>query len=212
MSGDGAVRFLALGDSYTIGEAVAESERWPVQLAALLGAEGHRLQAPEIIATTGWTTDELQAGIAAAAPRGPFSLVSLAIGVNNQYRGRPLDEYRAQFASLLAQAVDFAGGVPARVIVLSIPDWGPTPYARQQSRDAGMVGAEVEAFNAVAAAVCAQAGVAFIDITADSREQARDLAMLAEDGLHPSGLMYAHWARQALPAARAALGGRPEVA
>jgi len=204
MSG-GAVRFLALGDSYTIGEAVAEAERWPVQLAALLRGEGHRLEAPEIIATTGWTTDELQAGIDAIAPEGPFTLVSLAIGVNNQYRGRPLDEYRAQFGALLARAIEFAGGVPARVIVLSIPDWGPTPYARQQSRDAGVVGAEVEAFNAVAAAACAQAGVAFIDITADSRRQALDVAMLADDGLHPSGRMYAHWAGLALPAARAAL-------
>lgn len=204
MSG-GAVRFLALGDSYTIGEAVAEADRWPVQLAALLRAEGHRLETPEIIATTGWTTDELQAGIAGAAPRGPFALVSLAIGVNNQYRGRPLEEYREQFGQLLAQAIGFAGGAAARVIVLSIPDWGLTPYARQQSRDAGVVGREVEAFNAIAAALCEQAGVAFIDITADSRVQSLDLAMLADDGLHPSGRMYAHWATRALPAARRAL-------
>ena len=204
MSG-GAVRFLALGDSYTIGEAVAEAERWPVQLAALLRAEGHRLETPEIIATTGWTTDELQAGIAGAAPRGPFALVRLAIGVNNQYRGRPLEEYREQFGQLLAQAIGFAGGAAARVIVLSIPDWGLTPYARQQSRDAGLVAAEIDAFNAVAAQACAAAGVAFIDITPESRRQAPDPAMLADDGLHPSGSMYASWARQALPAARRAL-------
>ncbi|HYG07289.1 MAG TPA: SGNH/GDSL hydrolase family protein [Stenotrophomonas sp.] len=200
-----AARILALGDSYTIGEGVAESERWPVQLAALLRGEGHAIDAPEIIATTGWTTDELQAGIAAAAPIGPYALVSLAIGVNNQYRGRPLDEYRAQFAQLLAQAIAFAGGQPARVVVLSIPDWGLTPFARQQSRDAAVVAAEIDAFNAVAAELCAQAGAACIDITDHSRSQAHDPAMLADDGLHPSGLMYAHWARQALPPARRAL-------
>ena len=200
-----AARVLALGDSYTIGEGVAESARWPVQLTALLRTEGHALAEPEIIATTGWTTDELQAGIDAAAPSGPFALVSLGIGVNNQYRGRSLDEYAEQFATLLAQAVAYAGGDPVRVLVLSIPDWGLTPYARQQSRDAGVVAREIDGFNAAAAAACADAGVAFVDITADSRRQADDPAMLADDGLHPSGLMYAHWARQALPAARRAL-------
>lgn len=202
-----AARFLALGDSYTIGEGVAESARWPVQLTALLRAEDLALADPEIIATTGWTTDELQAGIAAAAPTGPFALVSLGIGVNNQYRGRPLDEYGEQFAAVLAQAIDYAGGNPARVIVLSIPDWGLTPYARQQSRDAGVVAREINAFNAEAAGRCGEAGVVFIDITTDSRDQAGDPAMLADDGLHPSALMYAHWARQALPAARRALSG-----
>ncbi len=202
-----AARFLALGDSYTIGEGVAESARWPVQLTTLLRAEGLALADPEIIATTGWTTDELQAGIAAVAPTGPFALVSLGIGVNNQYRGRSLDEYGEQFAAVLAQAIDYAGGNPARVIVLSIPDWGLTPYARQQSRDADVVAGEIDAFNAVAAARCAEAGVVFVDITADSRDQASDPEMLADDGLHPSALMYAHWARQALPAARRALSG-----
>jgi len=207
MSDTAAARFLALGDSYTIGEGVAGTARWPVQLAALLRAEGRALAEPEIIATTGWTTDELQAGIDAAAPRGPFALVSLGIGVNNQYRGRAVDEYGAQFAALLAQAIAHAGGAPARVLVLSIPDWGLTPFARQQSRDADVVAREIDAFNAEAATRCASAGVAFIDITADSRRQATDPAMLADDGLHPSALMYAHWARQALPAARRALAG-----
>jgi len=198
-------RFLALGDSYTIGEGVPADARWPAQLAALLAAEGVALAAPEIIATTGWTTDELQAGIAAAAPTGPFALVSLGIGVNNQYRGRALDEYREQFSALLAQAIAFAEGDPARVLVMSIPDWGQTPFARQQSRDAAVVAREIDAFNAQAADVCARAGVVFVDITADSRTQAIDPAMLAEDVLHPSALMYAHWARQALPAAQRAL-------
>lgn len=198
-------RFLALGDSYTIGEGVPEDARWPAQLVALLRAEGLALDAPEYIATTGWTTDELQAGIAAAAPAGPYALVSLGIGVNNQYRGWPLDTYRAQFGELLAQAVDFAGGQAARVVVVSIPDWGRTPFARQQGRDAGVVAREIDAFNAAAADVCTQAGVAFVEITGASREQAEDIAMLADDGLHPSAAMYAHWARQALPPARRAL-------
>src|SRR6266480_3221990 len=110
------MRFLALGDSYTIGESVSPAERWPVQLAALLRREGLALDAPEIIATTGWTTDELLAGIDHAAPQGPFELVSLLIGVNNQYRGRDLGEYRGQFAALLARAMTFAGGQPPRVL------------------------------------------------------------------------------------------------
>ncbi|MDG2525903.1 SGNH/GDSL hydrolase family protein [Stenotrophomonas sp. HITSZ_GD] len=200
-----AARFLALGDSYTIGEGVPEDGRWPAQLAARLSAEGFALDAPHYIATTGWTTDELQAGIAAAAPVGPYALVSLAIGVNNQYRGWPLDTYRAQFGELLDQAIGFAGGRASRVVVVSIPDWGRTPFARQQGRDADVVAREIDAFNAAAADVCAQRGVAFVEITAASRAQAEDIAMLADDGLHPSAAMYAHWARQALPPARRAL-------
>lgn len=201
----GAAWFLALGDSYTIGEGVAEDGRWPAQLAARLSAEGFALDAPHYIATTGWTTDELQAGIAAAAPVGPYALVSLAIGVNNQYRGWPLDTYRSQFGELLDQAIGFAGGDVSRVVVVSIPDWGRTPFARQQGRDADGVAREIDAFNAAAADVCVQAGVAFVEITAASRAQAEDIAMLADDGLHPSAAMYAHWAQQALPTARRAL-------
>lgn len=201
----GAARFLALGDSYTIGEGVAEDGRWPAQLAARLSAEGFALDAPHYIATTGWTTDELQAGIAAAAPVGPYALVSLAIGVNNQYRGWPLDTYRSQFSELLDQAIGFAGGDASRVVVVSIPDWGRTPFARQQGRDADGVAREIDAFNAAGADVCVQAGVAFVEITAASRAQAEDIAMLADDGLHPSAAMYAHWAQQALPTARRAL-------
>lgn len=201
----GAARFLALGDSYTIGEGVAEDGRWPAQLAARLSAEGFALDAPHYIATTGWTTDELQAGIAAAAPVGPYALVSLAIGVNNQYRGWPLDTYRSQFGELLDQAIGFAGGDASRVVVVSIPDWGRTPFARQQGRDADGVAREIDAFNAAAADVCVQAGVAFVEITAASRAQAEDIAMLADDGLHPSAAMYAHWAQQALPTSRRAL-------
>ncbi|RXD63401.1 lysophospholipase, partial [Xanthomonas perforans] len=161
---------------------------------------------PQIIATTGWTTDELQAGIDAAAPQGPFDLVSLLIGVNNQYRERPLDEYRQQFDALLLRAIACANGHPARVFVLSIPDWGLTPFARARSGDAALIGAQIDAFNAIAADRCSAHAVRFVDITATSRDGGDAVDMLVDDGLHPSGAMYARWTALALPAARDALG------
>ena len=139
-------RFLALGDSYTIGEGVSAAERWPAQLAERLRARGVDLAEPEIVARTGWTTDELAAGIANAAPRGPYDLVTLLIGVNNQYRVRSTDEFRAHFRELLAGAVSFSGGDPLRVIVVSIPDWGVTAFAAD--RDAGAIGREIDNFTA----------------------------------------------------------------
>src|SRR5437867_870540 len=123
------MRYLALGDSYTIGEGVAEQERWPVQLVRLLRHRGVAIADPEIIARTGWTTEELAAAIAQHPPRGPYALVSLLIGVNDQYRGGDPEAYRPRFAALLAQAISFAGNDARRVIVLSIPDWGVSPFA-----------------------------------------------------------------------------------
>ncbi|APP75282.1 SGNH/GDSL hydrolase family protein [Xanthomonas vesicatoria] len=199
-------RYLALGDSYTIGEGVASEQRWPVQLADGLRAYGWNVAPPQIVATTGWTTDELQAGIDTAAPQGPFELVSLLIGVNNQYRGRSLDEYRTQFDALLQRAIAFAGGHAARVVVLSIPDWGLTPFARAQGGDAALITAQIDAFNSVAADRCAVHAVRFVDITAISRDGGDAVDMLVDDGLHPSGAMYARWTTVALPAARDALG------
>jgi len=198
-------RFLALGDSYTIGEGVDPAGRWPVLLARALRGEGLALEDPQIVATTGWTTDELRAGIEAAAPMGPFALVSLLIGVNNQYRGRPLEEYREQFAGLLERATGFAGGRADRVLVLSIPDWGVTPFARQSGRDLDQVARELDAFNAVARDTCDGRGVAFVDVTAHSRAHGAKPAMLADDGLHPSAAMYTAWAQLALPVARGLL-------
>ena len=128
------LRYLALGDSYTIGEGVAEDERWPVQLATKLRTQGIPLENPEIIAKTGWTTDELAAGIDKARPRGPYDFVSLLIGVNDQYRGRCLDEYRQQFGDLLQRAIAFSAGDASRVLVVSIPDWSLTLIQRSQSR------------------------------------------------------------------------------
>lgn len=197
-------RFLALGDSYTIGECVAPAERWPAQLAVLL-ARGGAAGDPEIVAVTGWTTDELMAGIAEARPRGPFALVSLLIGANDQYRGEDVEEYRARFRALLAAAVGFAGGEAGHVIVLSIPDWGVTPYADGRDRDA--IAREIDAFNAAAAEEAARAGARWVDITPISRQPDPDGAGLASDRLHPSGSQYAAWARAALPHAAAALGG-----
>ena len=201
-AGDARLRFLALGDSYTIGEGVQPDGRWPRQLARALRGDGVDLGDPQVIATTGWTTDELSAGIDAAAPTGCFDLVSLLIGVNNQYRGRPLDEYRAQFEALLDRAIGFAGGRADRVLVLSIPDWGTTPFARQSGRDRDRIAQELDAFNAAAREACAARAVAFVDITAHGRTHAADPAMLADDGLHPSAAAYAAWTRLALPVAR----------
>lgn len=197
-------RILALGDSYTIGESVSPQERWPVQLSALLRAEGLAVDEPQIIATTGWTTDELWAGIDRAAPGGPFDLVSLLIGVNNQYRGRALAEYQTQFQELLRRAIQLAGGQPRRVMVLSIPDWGVTPFAGGSDRQA--IGRAIDQFNAVNAEAVKQAGAQYVDVTPVSRRAAANLALIAGDGLHPSGEMYAQWARLALPAAREGLG------
>jgi len=196
-------RFLALGDSYTIGEAVPETSRWPIQLATLLRVHGVEVADPEIVAVTGWTTDELADGIAAARPQGPFDLVSLLIGVNNQYRGLGLEAYRADFAALLRRAVAFAGGRADHVLVLSIPDWSVTPFAAD--RDRAAIAAAVDRFNEAKRLEALRAGAAWLDITPVSRRAAADASLLADDGLHPSGSMYAEWADMALPHALAAL-------
>lgn len=199
------MRFLALGDSYTIGEAVSEPERWPLQLAERLQRDGLEIDSTEIIATTGWTTDELRDGIAAAAPGGPYDLVSLLIGVNDQYRGHPIEEYRERFRELLGTATVLAGGRPGHVLVLSIPDWGVTQFA--EGRDRTRVGREIDAFNAVNRDETAMAGARYVDVTAVSRRAATEPRMLADDGLHPSGVMYGAWTELALPVAKEALLG-----
>ena len=209
-----ALRYLALGDSYTIGEGIDPAGRWPVQLALALRAEGVMLGDPEIIATTGWTTEELAAALdafdasaitgqgRAGAKAQPWDFVSLLIGVNDQYRGRDPDAYRAGFTGLLARAIGYAGGRADRVLVLSIPDWGVTPFALREGRDGAQVARELDACNAAARETCDRRGVAFVDITAASRECGGDAAMLADDGLHPSAAMYAAWTRLALPVAQ----------
>ena len=196
------LRYLALGDSYTIGEGVATAARWPHQLAHALRAERVPLEDPLTIATTGWTTDELDAAIDAAQPPGPFDFASLLVGVNDQYRGRDVAGYATGFAALLARTIGFTGGHHGRVLVLSIPDWGVTPFAAASGRDTGAIARELDAYNAAARAACDARGVAFVDITPVSRACGADPAMLADDGLHPSASMYAEWTRLALPVAR----------
>jgi lysophospholipase L1-like esterase len=191
------VRFLALGDSYTIGEGVAPAERWPEQLAALLRERDIEVEELEIIARTGWTTGELAAAIDAARPSGPYDLVSLLIGVNDQYRGRPLEEYREEFRRLLDRAIDFAGGASARVLVLSIPDWGVSPFAA--GRDRGQIAGEIDAFNAVNREAAVAASAPYADVNTLSREAAAEPADFAADGLHPSPGMYRRWAALVLP-------------
>lgn len=198
--------FLALGDSYTIGEGVPDAERWPLQLVARLRAEAVAIEQPQIIARTGWTTDELSTAMDAANLHPPYGLVTLLIGVNNQYRGRPPDEYRVQFRALLARAVALAGGGARRVVVVSIPDWGVTPFARGEGREARQVAAQIDAFNAIAHEEADAKQVRFVDITGISR--AADVrGLLTADGLHPSGAQYARWVAVIAPAAREALQG-----
>ncbi len=199
--------FLALGDSYTIGEGVEEAGRWPMQLAAGLREAGIAIADPRIIATTGWTTDELSAAMDAAEPLGEWDFVSLLIGVNNQYRGRGVDDYAGEFAPLLQRAVALAKARADRVLVLSIPDWGATPFARRELRSPRRIAAELDAYNAAARDLCEARGVAFVDITGVSRERGAEAAMLADDGLHPSAAMHAEWTRLALPVAVRMLGG-----
>ncbi len=198
----GALRYLALGDSYTIGEGVDPAERWPAVLAAALRADGLDVADPEIIAVTGWTVAELDAAIDAADPQGPFALVTLLIGVNDQYRGGTAEAYRPAFRAMLRRAVGFAGGEARRVVVLAIPDWGVTPFA--EGRDRPAIGAALDAFNAAARDETAAAGAHWVDIAPVSRMFGA--TETAPDGLHPSGELYARWARLALPEARAALG------
>jgi lysophospholipase L1-like esterase len=199
-----SLSFLALGDSYSIGERVGSSRRWPAQLSRRLRGEGAPVANPVIIARTGWTTDELDAGIDAAAPQGPFHLVSLLIGVNDHYRGRAVGDYRCQFSALLVRAVRLAGGDPDRVVVFSIPDWGVTPFAAGRNREE--IAREIDAFNAVNREESLGRGVHYVDVTRISREAVSDPALVADDGLHPSGAQYARWVDAALPVTRRILG------
>ena len=194
-------RYLALGDSYSIGEGVEVAGRWPMQLAQALRDAGIGIADPRIIATTGWTTDELAAAMDAAEPLGEWDFVSLLIGVNNQYRGREVDDYLGEFAHLLQRAVSLANARTDRVLVLSIPDWGATAYGAASGRDTGRIADELDAYNAAAHELCDAHGVAFVDITDISRECGAEPSMLADDGLHPSAAQYAEWTRLALPVA-----------
>jgi len=188
-------RILCLGDSYTIGEGVSATERFPAQLACRLEQAGFELCEPQIVARTGWTTGELLAALEQArealSKNCPFHLVTLLIGVNNQYRCGPLEEYQRQFDGLLEQAIGFAAGQARRVIILSIPDWGVTPFA--SGRERAKISAEIDAFNAVNHKAAQKAGTHYVNVTEISRRAAVDPGLLASDSLHPAARMYAEW-------------------
>ncbi|MEE4176042.1 MAG: SGNH/GDSL hydrolase family protein [Bacteroides sp.] len=191
--------YLALGDSYTIGQGVEEQDRYPDQLRDTLGKAGLPIDEMLIIARTGWTTDELSIGIDNATVHPPYDLVTLLIGVNNQYRGRSLENYREEFSVLLIRAIGFAGGDPEKVVVLSIPDWGVTPFA--QGRDREKIAREIDAFNAIKLDESQKAGVSYIDVTEISRLALDRPELLAPDGLHPSEIMYSLWVEELSPLA-----------
>ncbi len=187
------IRYLALGDSYTIGEGLPLESSFPYQTAALMRHKGEPFGDPEIIAVTGWTTDELEVGIKAAHPKGPYDFVTLLIGVNNQYRGRSVEDYRTEFAALLEKSIRFADNEHSRVVVLSIPDWGVTPFA--EGRDRMKIAEEIDHYNRAAREACKARAVDFLDITCSTRENGSHAEYLAADGLHPSGKEYAIWAK-----------------
>lgn len=172
-------------------------------MAIAIRATGLAVSDPEIIARTGWTAEDLSAAIDTARPTGPFGLVSLLIGVNNQFRGRLVEEFGKLFVGALDRAIRCAGGTASRVLVLSIPDWGVTPYAA--GRDRYRIATEIDAFNAVTRREALGVGARYVDITPLSREAAADRSLLAGDGLHPAAAMYAGWVRLAMPQAMRAL-------
>ncbi|MBI1769069.1 MAG: SGNH/GDSL hydrolase family protein [Bacteroidetes bacterium] len=185
-SQNSGLKYLALGDSYTIGESVAEHERWPNQLAYKLG-----FAKPLIVATTGWRTDNLTNAISIAKLKGEYDLVSLLIGVNNQYQGKPIGQYSIEFEALLNTSIRLAKGNKENVFVVSIPDYGFTPFGM---RNKEKISLEIDQFNEVAKRICAKLKVNYINITDISREALNDKSLVAPDGLHPSGKMYALWA------------------
>jgi lysophospholipase L1-like esterase len=191
------MNYLALGDSYTIGEGVTISERWPMQLTQALKAKNFDVENPQIIARTGWTTDELMRAIDEANISDTFDLVSLLIGVNNQYRGRPVEQFRLDLVSLIEKALTFAGNDTSRVFMLSIPDWGATPFA--SGRDREKIASEINAYNYVIHQETSARNILFVNITPISREALSDPTLLANDRLHPSGKMYLRWVNELLP-------------
>jgi lysophospholipase L1-like esterase len=188
------LRFLALGDSYTIGEGVEPKDRWPVQLAERIRGDGIAIADPVIVAQTGWTTDELAAAIDRTRLSGPFGLVSLLIGVNDHYQGRTAEQYRAGLRPLVEQSLGFTRGDSGHVVVLSIPDWSVTPFALQDPRGMETIAREIDHFNAVCRAEAHERATLYIDVTASSRRARDNRSLLAADGLHPSAAMYAEWA------------------
>lgn len=183
-------KFLALGDSYTIGESVREEGRWPVQLTKRLAEAGQDFSSPVIIATTGWRTDQLKAALPGSGREKNFDLVSLLIGVNNQYQGKPVAEYEPEFEELLKLAIEYAGGDHNNVFVVSIPDYGYTPFGKEKQES---ISRDIDAYNEVNRKIADQYGVRYFNITELSRKGLEDPELVAADGLHPSEKMYSQW-------------------
>jgi lysophospholipase L1-like esterase len=194
-----SIKYLALGDSYTIGESVAPEERWPVQLAERLRKEGRTVEGPTIIATTGWRTDNLKNGMTIARLQPVYDLVSLLIGVNNQYQGKPLEPYKEEFEALLQEAIRLAKGDKDRVFVVSIPDYGYTPFGQAKREK---ITRELNAFNEANRVIAEKWGVKYFNITDISRQGLDQPELVAADGLHPSGKMYTLWVDRILPGLR----------
>ena len=189
-------QYLALGDSYTIGESVAEDLRWPNQLVEQLNQKEEEFDRATIVAKTGWTTDELMEGMKNSNLKERYDYVSLLIGVNNQYRGRSQENFKAEFTVLLEKSIALAGGKKERIFVLSIPDWGVMPFAKGRNQE--QIGLEIDQFNAIIKKVCALYKVNFYDITPISRRATNQTELIAKDGLHPSGKMYGLWVEKVL--------------
>lgn len=189
------LRFLALGDSYTIGESVTKDARWPVLLVDSLHHHGINAMEPAIIATTGWRTDELKHAIDKSKIKGTFSLVSLLIGVNNFYQGKTAESYAPEFEALLELAIKLAGNKKDHVFVLSIPDYGFTPFGQEKR---AQISPGIDSFNSANREITQRLGVTYVDITPVSRRGLAEPDLVASDGLHPSGKMYAEWVDQIL--------------
>lgn len=183
-------KFLALGDSYTIGESVSEKERWPVQLAKKLREKGQSIGEPLIIATTGWRTDDLMNAVNKAHLKNEYDLVSLLIGVNNQYQGKSSEEYVIEFEDLLKTAIQLAKGKKENVFVVSIPDYGYTPFGKPKQAE---ISKALDRFNEINKRITEKAGIKYINITDISRQGIQQPELVADDGLHPSGKMYSLW-------------------
>ena len=203
--------YLALGDSYTIGEAVLADDRWCHQIVYQLRQKGMSIALPDIIATTGWTTAELLQGIENEQGKlqpHSYDLLSVFIGVNNQYRKLPIHEYRSEFREVLQKAIDFAGGLAEKVIVLSIPDWGHTPFATENNVNETEVAEAIDLFNQVCKEETLGIAAHFVDITPSSRSIAGDVSFIASDQLHFAGKMYEVWAEKAFPVCKQILEGK----
>ncbi len=189
------IKFLSLGDSYTIGESVAADQRWPLQLIDSLSKRGLNHIENKIIAVTGWRTDNLKEAINKAKLKPEFTLVSLLIGVNNYYQGKSVESYAPEFEDLLKTSVALAGGVKSHVFVLSIPDYGFTPFGKNNIET---ITQGIDAFNAANESITKKWGVKYYNITDISRRGVTEPDLIAFDGLHPSGKMYSEWVKRIL--------------